>query len=175
MVIEEEFPDLSDLIKEKIFNRYLIAASFPSFLQEKELKFERAAAIACRLIDKSVSEYQTARYFFIEDENQNGVLFGVVVVNCLEDCLNAVRRTYRVLSDLHVEVNVDSERFKTLDSIRGSIEHVNKLINKGVSGPLVPWITKTNLSISLEGHTLTITDLAGEIRRLHSEILSIFL
>lgn len=170
---EENFPDLSDLVKEKIMSRY-IAASLTGFAQEKGLQFERAAAVACRLMDKVVNDYQSARSSFIEEENSVSISYGVEIINNLEDCLNAIRRIYRVLSDLNIEVDITSERFKTVDSIRGSIEHVNKLIDKGVSGPLVPWITKTNLSISLEGYTLAITDLAGELRRLHNEILGIF-
>ncbi len=167
---KEDFPDLSKLIK--LIGIYLVA-SLAGLVQKNGTEFERAAALASRLVDKAVSDYRDAKiYFEKEKTGEKGFLYAVNTINYLENCLNAVSRVYKLLPLLSSVYASDNS--KPLADIRNSIEHIDERISRGVEGPLVPYVTEDNLSIRINGDQINIVDLANEISRLHNEILSIF-
>lgn len=180
-------PDISDL-KPSAMGKFL-AASIVGIYQEKGKKTELIFAVSARLIDKARHEYTRAREAVLAEEaetamsfeevntrGQGQFLYGAIITNHLENCINALGRIYTTLKESTGPTS------PTVKNMRDMVEHMDEKIRKGVYGPISLDISEDASSMAIffrdirntreEILSLSTLDLAKEIRRLHSHILS---
>lgn len=179
MIVEKcDMPDI--VVDGSALSRFMIGALIGAFSQENGKLFP----IIARLVDKARHEYLLARenaqqeeaetkltFRQIEKRNQGQFLYMAPIVNHLENCINSLARTYKVLKQ--VDTSYSSE-LMGLNTIRNKIEHMDEKVAAGKTGSTSLNISSDAKSVEILNDSLSLIDLAKEIEELHKKILKLF-
>jgi hypothetical protein len=174
--------DISDLEPKAVAS--FLVSSLVGLIQKKSPEINKFSTISARLIDKAKNEYILAREKIIEEEKEGKLtheeienrdkgqyFFTCLIIDHLENCLNAISRIYKLFRLLPSGYN--SPQVKSIKAVRNTIEHMDARISDAVGGSLSLNISEDALSIEIANDILSLDDLATEIRSLHKEILQI--
>lgn len=182
LVKECRMPDITDL-KPSAMGCY-IAGSIIGASQSRTRKEDNLLKVAARLIDKARFEYLCTReaiqeevdegllsYEQIEKRGQGQFIYTPVIINHLENCINAISRIHKLLQ-------LNTNHRGILTKIRNSIEHADERIREGTTGPLALDISEDASIIRIffrdrdteieETIAIGTAELAAEITELHS-------
>ena len=184
---ECKMPDLSDL--GPLIGRLLIQLLVGEHgLSPKTSLYRRNFT---RLIDKAVWEYQEARETILaqiaemnrvpEEMSKNGrVIYLFGFTSHIENCINAVRRLYRLLERIKAEKQSPElprelrkqigASDKTIAKIRDAIEHMDEYIHKdevGVGKPVMATGSDNWDAVVVSNYELKFEELAMVLRTMH--------
>lgn len=145
-----------------------------------------------RLVDKSVSEYNIAKeYLDQEIKNGNKLDYGFIIINHLENCINAINRVAKTFQSsmkvsnkikdndklskyLSKESIENIEKFNTA-SIRNKVEHIDDDIQKGeFRGQLFLAVDNNYEKICISNKSISLSDLVLIIESYRKAVLEIF-
>ena len=162
----------------------VVVIGFDTVLGKKGKLYFR---LLCRLVDKSFDEYLIAReYILKEKETKDKLVYRFVIINHLENCINAVNRVIKTFyfsikaDESHIKNFVNENTIKKIKEsnvspIRNSVEHIDKdiLKNKFETGLFLD-VKKDYSQICINNKCLTFIDLASMIENYHNFALEIF-
>ncbi len=184
---ENKMPDLTQL--EMLSNRLVVQLMIGEPGITKKISLYRRNFI--RLIEKALLEYEQARQVIldqikeanrpakeIEKTGRHIVLFGFT--NHIEDCINAIRRAYKLLERIKTEKvspSLPREIRRLLESkseditkLRDLVEHIDEIILKDELAPNKPImlaITKNSDGVTISHYEIKFTELAIILKNMH--------
>ena len=143
--------------------------------------------LLCRLVDKSFDEYLIVREYILKEKETKGKLaYRFVIINHLENCINAINRAIKTFNS---SIEADESRIKdfvngntikkikelNVSSIRNTVEHIDKdiLKNKFETGLFLD-VKKDYSQICINNKCLAFINLASIIENYHNFVLEIF-
>lgn len=177
-------PDISDL--GPIATGCFLASCLAGVDALKSEKDRKYITVLSRLIDKAKNEYIWAREAALAEEKETGLtyeeiltrdsgqyIYTCTIINHLENCINALSRIYKIVRKLNFDI--DNKQDKAITDVRNCIEHMDKEIHAGISGPVCLNISEDALYIYIGQNTkvkeLKIVDIANQIKTLHGQIV----
>jgi len=141
--------------------------------------------LLCRLVDKSFDEYSTAKeYIEREIETENKLEYRFIIIDHLENCINAINRAAKTLKSSIKGENkllqyMSKESLETLkkcdaSTIRNRVEHIDEDIQKGkFRGQLFLDVDNNYEKICINDKCVTFRDLVSIIESYHKAVLEI--
>lgn len=142
--------------------------------------------LLCRLVDKAANEYANAREYMIKEiENKDRLRYRFIIIDHLENCVNAISRAAKALksavkrksnlldyiSKETLQEIIDDRKIR---EIRNRIEHIDEDIQKGeFQGGLFLDIDKSYRKICINQRCITLHDLVSIIEKYHWATLEI--
>jgi len=182
---ECKMPDLSNI--EVLTNRLLVQGLLGDPGIPLEVSLYRRNFI--RLIDKALLEYIYARESIlgqIAEANRPAKEMAVRYIdvfgftNHIENCINALRRTYKLLNRIKTHTGAPKiprklrkgveKGSQPVNELRNAVEHIDKLIRKDElipDQPIMLALTDDNEGIRISTYYINFTDLATLIKNIH--------
>ncbi|MCK5211906.1 hypothetical protein KAJ89_04350 [Candidatus Parcubacteria bacterium] len=184
LVTKCNIPDISDLKLNA--TGCFIAGLLTGKYKNIDPKMEKYITVLVRLVDKAIYEYKMTREAVLDEVKENGLsykqiikrgkgqlLHTTVIINHLENCINAIARCNKILKRITNKHTSSSE----IQKVRNSIEHMDQRIADEESGPASLNISEDSLAIEIVGNgnilKVEIEELEKEIRYLYNDIIKI--
>jgi hypothetical protein len=181
-------PDISQL--ETLFPGFMSAmvVTEGKMLTPRERLYIR---IFVRLVEKAINEYKKARECIIAQVNEAQCdvelvkypvhvikLYTFGIIDHLENCINAIRRLFKLLYSVKSErggLSIDrnlrkriESHYKEINDIRVAVEHIEGKIQKGVgTKPVMLALTDDDAGVQITKYKLNFEDLARLIGHFH--------
>ncbi len=143
--------------------------------------------LLCRLVDKSFNEYLMAKNYILEEiKTKNKLVYKFIVINHLENCINALNRAIKVfnssikknesyINNFVSENTVAKIKKLNVSPIRNRIEHIDEDIYKNeFKTDLFLDIDDEYKKICINSECLLLTDLVSIIENYYNFVLEIF-
>jgi len=143
--------------------------------------------LLCRLVDKSFDEYLMAKNYILEEiKTKNKLVYRFIVINHLENCINALNRAIKVfnssiktnesyINNFVSENTVAKIKKLNVSPIRNRIEHIDEDIYKNeFKTDLFLDIDDEYKKICINSKCLLLTDLVSIIENYYNFVLEIF-
>jgi hypothetical protein len=184
---ECKMPDLTQL--EMLSNRLVVQLLIgePGITK----KYSRYRKSYIRLIEKALLEYEQARQVILDQikeanrpakemEKTGRYVNFFGFTNHIEDCINAIRRTYKLLERIKTEKvspSIPREIRRLVESksediakLRNQVEHIDEIILKdelAPNRPIMLAITKNSDGVIISHYEIKFTDLAIILKNMH--------
>lgn len=183
---ECRMPEISDL-KTSAIALYIVTQLVGAG-KNMEPHIEKYRKNFVRLVDKAVYEYNEARGAIIAQiEDKQATIYIPAIINHLENCINAIRRSLKLLDRIRNHPRapfiMDKNTYKLINSyskdvtsIRDTIEHIDERIAKDEikkNCPVALDISEDASKGIIGDKSISLIRLANLIRKLHGLALEI--